>query len=142
VLEMLPIHTGWVLFDEFCSRYVYFFAGYAFATRIFDLAEWVAANRAKPLGFLALWAVINAIFVFTPAPASLAVFHQPDGADGLAVLPTISLALGIAGAMAIVTASALLAQVSWMQWLSWLGAHSIVIYLAFFLPMAVSRVVL
>ena len=146
LLEMLPIHTGWVLFDEFCSRYVYFFAGYAFATRIFDLAEWVAANRAKALGLLGLWAVINGIFVFTPAPDSFAIFHQPGGdsagAAGLAVLPFISLALGVAGAMAIVTVSALVAQVSWMQWLSWLGAHSIVIYLAFFLPMAVSRVIL
>src|SRR5690606_19795050 len=47
VLEMLPIHTGWVLFDEFCSRYVYFFAGCACATRIFDLADWVAADRCN-----------------------------------------------------------------------------------------------
>jgi uncharacterized membrane protein YcfT len=116
VLEMLPIHTGWVLFDEFCSRYVYFFAGYAFATRIFDLAEWVAGNRAKALALLAVWGLINAIFVFTPAPTSFAIFHQPGGdaagATGLAVLPFISLALGVrrAGvldAMAVVARRAL-----------------------------------
>src|SRR5690606_38753003 len=45
VLEIMPLHTGWLLFDEFCARYVYFFAGYALATRIFALADWVVANR-------------------------------------------------------------------------------------------------
>lgn len=146
VLEMLPIHTGAMLFDEFCARYVYFFAGYALASRIFDLAEWVLANRAKAGALLALWAVVNSIFVFTPAPSSLAFLLQSDGAAGggagLAALPVLSLALGGAGAMAIVAVSALLSQASWSQWLTWLGAHSIVIYLAFFLPMAVARVVL
>src|SRR5690606_2212919 len=43
VLEMLPVHTGWILFDEFCARYVYSFAGYALAARIFVLAAWAEA---------------------------------------------------------------------------------------------------
>ncbi|MCB8829075.1 hypothetical protein LJD47_29105, partial [Escherichia coli] len=40
-LETVPIHTGWLVLDEFCSRYVFFFAGYAFAPVIFDLAQWL-----------------------------------------------------------------------------------------------------
>lgn len=146
VLEMLPVQTGSVLFDEFCARYVYFFAGYALAARIFDLAEWTLANRGKAMGLLGLWAAANGVLVFTPAPSSLAFLLQSDGAAeggaGLAALPLVSLALGGAGAMAIVAVSALAAQAPWSRWLTWLGAHSIVIYLAFFVPMAAARVIL
>ena len=146
VLEMLPVHTGSVIFDEFCARYVYFFAGYALAAHIFRLADWVEANRARSVALLGLWAVANGILVFTPAPAAVAVFLPSDGAAagdaGMAAMPVLSLALGGAGAMAIVAVSALLTGQRGMAWLTWLGAHSIVIYLAFFLPMAISRAVL
>lgn len=139
LLETLPVHTGWVVFDEFCARYVYFFAGYALATNIFALADWMRANRAKALGFLAAWAVVNGLFVFTPVPAGL---EPLAGEAGLAGLPFVSLALGATGAMAIVAAASLVTGAAGMRWLEWLGAHSIVVYLAFFLPMAVARVVL
>ena len=146
VLEMLPIHTGWMLFDEFCARYVYFFAGYALASRIFVLADWVAEHRGASLAGLAVWALINAWFVSMPVPEWLAFAVQPlgpaEGEPGLATLPLISLVLGAAGAMAIVTVSSLVAGSRWTGWLSWLGEHSIVVYLAFFLPMATARVVL
>jgi uncharacterized membrane protein YcfT len=146
VLELLPVHTGSVIFDEFCARYVYFFAGYALAAHIFSLADWVDANRGKAVGLLAAWAVVNGIMVFTPAPAAFAGFLQSDGAaagdTGLAALPLLSLVLGGAGAMAIVAISTLVSRLDSMNWLTWLGAHSIVIYLAFFLPMAVARAVL
>lgn len=62
-------------------------------------------------------------------------------------MPLISLAAGFAGALAIVSVSALIAAMS-SSWdrvikpLRWLGAHSIVVYLAFFLPMALARTVL
>jgi len=39
VLEMLPVHSGWMLIDEFAARYVYFFAGYLFAANIFALSN-------------------------------------------------------------------------------------------------------
>jgi uncharacterized membrane protein YcfT len=147
VLEMLPIHTGWLLFDEFCARFVYFYAGYAFASRIFDLAEWLRASPARCIAILGLWAPINALLVFVPAPEALAFLIDPEshvtgGTGGLAELPVVSLLLGGAGALSIVAVAALLARRPWAAWLAWLGAHSIVIYLAFFLPMAVSRAVL
>lgn len=146
VLEVLPVDTGSVLFDEFCARYVYFFAGYALASRIFALADWVEANRGKALALIALWAAVNGWLVFTPAPEALASLLKGDGAlaggIGLASLPLLSLALGGAGAMAIIAISALVARAPWSGWLTWIGAHSIVIYLAFFLPMATTRAVL
>jgi uncharacterized membrane protein YcfT len=145
-LEALPVHTGWLLFDEFCGRYVYFLAGYAFASRIFDIAERAKARPALGIFYLVVWAGINAALVFAPPPAILAPLLQPaegTGAiGGFAELPLVSLLLGFAGALAIVTTASLLSQTRKSGWLDWLGAHSIVIYLAFFLPMAVSRTVL
>lgn len=146
-LETLPVHTGWLIFDEFCARYVYFFAGYAFAARIFDLADWLRQRPARCLAILGLWAPINAALVFTPAPGNLgflldAYGAQTGGTGGWAELPLISLLLGFAGALAIVAVASLVARARWAAWLEWLGAHSIVVYLAFFLPMAVTRAVL
>jgi uncharacterized membrane protein YcfT len=146
-LEIMPVHTGWVIFDEFCSRYVYFFAGYAFAQNIFRLAEWMREHRMLALVILAVWAPVNAALVFTPAPEMLAAFipaggEATGGTGGFAELPFISLALGLAGAVAVVAVASLVTGHNWSAWLSWLGAHSIVVYLAFFIPMAATRVVL
>jgi uncharacterized membrane protein YcfT len=146
VLEMLPIRTEWVLLDEFCARYIYFFAGYALASHIFSLADWVERNKSTAFALVVVWALVNAAFVFAPIPASLEFALQPHGGNDsppdLASLPLISLALGAAGAMAIVAVSALVHHAPWTRWLAWLGAHSIVVYLAFFLPMATTRAVL
>ena len=56
--------------------------------------------------------------------------------------PIVSLLLGFAGACAIIVAGTLLARMQWLNFLRFCGEHSIVIYLAFFLPMAVTRTVL
>ncbi|WP_029073769.1 acyltransferase family protein [Kaistia adipata] len=125
-LEIAPIHTGWVIPDEFAARFVYFYAGYALAPQIFRLA---AAVIARPLpaalGLLA-WALVN----------GLAVFH------GYSELPFIGLGLGILGACAVIAFSALLSKADLMAPLRYCGEHSIAIYLAFFLPMAATRAVL
>ncbi|MEX0345693.1 MAG: acyltransferase family protein [Rhizobiaceae bacterium] len=147
LLEILPIHTGWVTFDEFCSRYVYFFAGYAFAPHIFAVARWLKERPAIALITLVLWAPVNGLLVFADTPETLKFLIQDhNGAagatGGLAELPLISIALGFAGAMAIVSVASLVSGKMWSRWLDWLGRHSIVVYLAFFLPMATTRIVL
>jgi uncharacterized membrane protein YcfT len=85
--------------------------------------------RARP-GFavvgLALWAAINAALVHAEVSA----------------WPIVSLVLGYAGACAIIVTGTLLARMQWLNALRFCGEHSIVIYLAFFLPMAVTRTVL
>lgn len=146
-LEILPVSTGSIVFDEFCARFVYFYAGYALAANVFRIADWVAANPGRTLALLTLWAPLNALLVFTPVPEALAAFLQPDlghtGAQGgYAELPFVSLVLGSAGLLAVVAVAVLLSDRRWAEWLRWLGAHSIVVYLAFFLPMATARVVL
>ncbi len=54
----------------------------------------------------------------------------------------VSLALGLAGACAIIVMGTLLARAQWLNFLRYCGEHSIVIYLAFFLPMAATRTLL
>jgi uncharacterized membrane protein YcfT len=61
---------------------------------------------------------------------------------GYGDLPFMSLALGFVGAAAVVAVAALMAKADVFQPLRYCGANSIVIYLAFFLPMAVTRTIL
>jgi uncharacterized membrane protein YcfT len=140
LLEMLPVETGSVIFDEFAQRYVFFFAGYAFASRIFDIADWMAAHKRAALAILAAWFVAEAAIVFAPVPDALQFINL--GNNGFSGMPVISLILGGAGALAIITVATLLTGLPYTRWLTWLGAHSIVVYLAFFLPMTVARMVL
>ena len=125
-LEIAPIHTGSVLIDEFASRFVYFYSGYLFAGWIFRFAESARADRLLAMTGIALWAVLNSLLVFS----------------GIGDWPFVSLALGFAGALALITAATLVTDTALRAPIAWLGAHSIVIYLAFFLPMAVSRAIL
>ena len=125
-LEMTHVATGWTVIDEFCARYVYFYAGYIFANQFFALSDRARAGPGWALIGLTLWAIVNAAMVY----------------DGGSELALVSLLLGFAGAAAIIVAGTLLARKQWMDWLRFCGEHSIVIYLAFFLPMAVTRAVL
>ncbi len=125
-LEIAPIHTGSILIDEFAGRFVYFYTGYVFAPHVFRFAKEVRADSLLALTGLALWATINGLFVF----------------NGYGDLPLVSLILGMVGALAIVAIASLIAPSLPSAPLRWLGEHSIVVYLAFFLPMAVSRTIL
>ncbi|MGC0052074.1 acyltransferase family protein [Brucella pituitosa] len=151
ILEILPIHTGWTMIDEFCSRFVYFFAGYAFAPLIFRIADWLRQRPVAGIVGLLIWGLIEYKLVFTPIPESLASLIAPagdllNGRGAVSDLPIMSLLLGLIGALAIISISSLLSLLSDKNWLhrglSWLGAHSIVVYLAFFLPMAIARTIL
>ena len=75
---------------------------------------------------MALWALINGGLVMS----------------GFGEWPLVSLALGFAGAGAIIVMGTLLARMQWLNFLRYCGEHSIVIYLAFFLPMATTRTLL
>jgi uncharacterized membrane protein YcfT len=125
-LEMLHVATGWTVIDEFCARFVYFYSGYLFADYVFALSDRARARPAFALAGLALWMLINGGLVHS----------------GFSEWPLISLALGLAGACAIVVIGTLLAQARWLEFLRYCGEHSIVIYLAFFLPMAATRTLL
>ena len=125
-LQAASIHTGHTVIDEFTGRFVFFYTGYLAAPRIFALAKAVQGAPEMGLAGLSAWALVNGLLVF----------------NGLAELPLVSLALGLAGAVAVVSLSALFAQHDVFTPLRYCGRNSIVIYLAFFLPMAASRSVL
>lgn len=125
-LEIAHIETGWTVIDEFAHRFVYFYSGYIFAPHIFALAARVQHKPMNALAALSVWAVINGVLVL----------------GGYADRPVVSLALGFAGAGAVVTVAALMARSDMFQPLRYCGQNSIVIYLAFFLPMAATRIAL
>jgi uncharacterized membrane protein YcfT len=137
-LQMATIHTGSYLVDQFCAYFVYFYAGYVFAPQIFRLADWAGQNVVAALGVLAGWALVNAALVFTPGFRLDPVHIQM----GWAALPGVHLIAALAGALAICVASALLVKLPWMNWLRWMGTKSLVIYVAFVLPMGIARTLL
>jgi uncharacterized membrane protein YcfT len=126
ILEMTHYATGWTAIDEFGARFVYFYTGYLFANRVFALSDRARKEPRLALAGLALWALVNESLVQL----------------GLSEWPLVSLSLGLAGACAIITIGTLLAHIRWLNFLRFCGEHSIVIYLAFFLPMAATRMLL
>ena len=117
------IQTGWSVTNRVAEWFVYFYAGYAFAPVIFEYARRIALNARVALEALALWAVINFWFV----------------SSEFAAVPLIGLALGFAGAAAIIGVGALLARFEIGHALRYAGRHSIVIYLTFFIPMKIAQ---
>jgi uncharacterized membrane protein YcfT len=127
LLEMLPLHSGWMVLDEFASRYVYFFAGYWLAPHIFKVAEQLWLRNAFALmALIYIWSVANSAAVISD----------------FSTVPPIGLFLGFAGAGAVIATGILFARTGLAEWLRYLGANSIVVYLSFFLFMAVTRSVM
>ena len=140
VLQILPIGpTGSYVVDQFAEYFVYFFAGYALAPWIFKAVAWAAERPLLSLGALLAYAVVNGLLVFGGGAQMLAA-HTIAG--GYASLPVLHLVLALAGSLALCVTAALLSRLAVMDWLRWLGAHSIVVYLSFSIPMAVTRTVL
>ena len=136
LLQIADIRSDSTLIEEFCARYVYFVAGYLFADRIFTLADTARRHVGPALGGLAVWAALEAWLAMTPA--------SDPAHPTLASLPLVSLALGAAGALAIVAAAALIGRAGGpvAEAIRACGRRSIVIYLAFSLPMAATREIL
>ncbi|MFC3695286.1 acyltransferase family protein [Chenggangzhangella methanolivorans] len=126
VLETLRVQTGWMVPDEFCARLFYVMLGWYSARYVFAAADLARDHRALAVAALAAWALANGAAV----------------AFGYSERPGVSLLLGSAGALAIVAASALVAGTTLGEPLRYAGERSLAVYLAFFLPMAATRVIL
>jgi uncharacterized membrane protein YcfT len=119
-LQVANFTSEWVQLRHFGERYVYFYVGYAFAPWFFRVADWARDNHRRALTCLVLWAALNQWLV----------------AEGLSERAGPSLLLGLAGATAVIAVASLLSKFSFMNWLRYLGEHSIVTYLGFYLPMS------
>ncbi len=126
VLEISHIKTGWMVPDEFAARFVYFYTGYIAARYVFAFTARAQVKPMIALAALFAWALFNGVMVHF----------------GYAGLPFYSLGLGLIGAAAVATISALLAMHDVFRPLRYCGRNSIAIYLAFFLPMAATRTLL
>ncbi|MBD8905580.1 acyltransferase family protein [Methylorubrum zatmanii] len=133
ILQILPTSGMPELVDEFCERYVYFLGGFLFAEWIFRFADRVRAAVVPAVAGLALWAALEAVVVFMPTGI--------EALPTLSRLPLVSLGLGAAGALAIVAFANLMVRAGGPATaaLRACGERSIVIYLGFFLPMALTR---
>ena len=138
LLQMASIHTGSYLVDQFAEYFVYFYAGAIFAPQIFRLADWTVAHVLPALAMLLAWALVNAVMVFSPGFRMDPVHIEM----GWGALPGLHLMLAFAGAAAICMIAALLARLPFMDWLRWLGSKSLVVYVAFVLPMGIARIIL
>lgn len=138
LMQMASIQTGSYLVDQFAEYFVYFYAGSVFAPRLFQLADWSANHVAPALGMLITWATINAVMVFSPGFVMDPVHIEM----GWGALPGLHLLLALAGAAAICIIAALLTRLPFMDWLRWMGSKSLVIYVAFVLPMGMARIIL
>ncbi|MFC5069469.1 acyltransferase family protein [Flaviflagellibacter deserti] len=125
-LQIADIHTGWTVIDETAERFVFFAIGWYAAPLIFAYTDRVAQNIGLAAIGLVAWAVMNGTLVHFD----------------VAMLPGVSFVLGLMGAGAVVTTGVLLSRYKLAEALRYAGQNSIVVYLAFFLPMVVTRLVL
>ncbi|MDH7798736.1 MULTISPECIES: acyltransferase family protein [unclassified Beijerinckia] len=118
--------TRWTAINAFCLFFIYFYIGAKAGPRILQWASRIAAQPLPALGALLVWALIHGLI----------------WKAGYSSLPGLGFILGLAGALAVVTASVLLAKYEPFGFFRHIGSHSLAIYLTFVLPMAAMRIAL
>ncbi|MBO6639620.1 MAG: acyltransferase family protein [Roseitalea sp.] len=127
VAHLAPVETGWLVADEMADRFIFFASGHLLHRQIFAFASGVAANPLPALLLMAIWVPVQSV--------AQVQTHLPGTGLLFAALGTAA----IIAAATIVTAR--MGRTPLATGLSWIGRHSIVIYLAFFLPMALTRAI-
>ena len=126
ILKLLPIETGWMVIDSFASQYIFFIIGYLGSAHILKLAD-----QAKNYPLLVLFG--SAVFaIWNVAMMKLGWTHDP----------AFGAVAGVSGSLAIIALCAVLAKYDVLSFIRTIGKHSLYIFLAFFAPMAITRIVL
>lgn len=137
-LQVANVKTGVYAIDQFSTYFVFFYSGYAFSPLVFKVVEKAVAAPAIAVFGLGAWAAINADLVFFPSHT----FHPVSFDMGYAALPGVHLITALVGTLALCVAAGLLSRLSFMNWLTWLGSKSLVVYVSFALPMSAIRILL
>ena len=134
-LQMAHVDIASYVATQFSGYFVFFYVGYAGAPAIFRFISWAERQIILSVAGLLIWALANGLLVFSPGYILL----PTETKMGLAGLPPLHLLLAIIGALALCVSGALLTKLSFMNWLRWLGEHSLVVYVAFTIPMSLFR---
>lgn len=136
-LHMAHIVSPSYAVTQFFAYFVFFYLGYAGSAYVFAIVDAAARHSARAWIALAAWAAVEAFLVFWPdGRVEPMAMHM-----GLAAFAPLRFALGVIGAVALCVLACLLMRQPYTGWLRWLGAHSLVVYLAFTLPMSAARIV-
>ncbi|RWD55384.1 MAG: acyltransferase [Mesorhizobium sp.] len=134
-LQMWAPHLESYALTQFAAYFVFFYLGFVMAPLVFRLVAWTQDRPAIAVAGLFAWAIVNGLLVYSPGYAV-----EPVGMQmGLAAWPPLHLALAVAGAVALCVAGGFLSKFASMEWLRWLGEHSLVVYVAFTIPMSIFR---
>jgi uncharacterized membrane protein YcfT len=136
ILQMAGVQSPSYAVTQFCTYFAYYYIGFVAAPIVFRVVEWAQKNVVAAIGLIAVWAVVNGMLVYSPGYRLL-----PDETQmGLAANPQLHFALALVGTLAVCVIAGLLSRLSSsMEWLRWLGEHSLVVYVAFTLPMSIFR---
>lgn len=115
--------SGNTAIDSYLMFVVFFLCGHYARDHVFRFAGKVRAHPAAALAALAVWGALNGL---------------ATRADWLAA-PGALFLTGLVGAFAVITMAVLLSRLPLFGWLGLLGRHSLVIYLAYAVPLAVVR---
>jgi uncharacterized membrane protein YcfT len=117
-LQIAQVHFGTKVVEKFSHYFLFFFTGYALAPLVFRFGDAVRRHRTVAVSALLLWGVLQAYLL--PAYGTHFLFSLPAG---------------LAGAAALVAVSALMADSRVFYAIRYCGQHSLMIYLAFFIPL-------
>ncbi|MEZ2333772.1 acyltransferase family protein [Mesorhizobium sp. RCC_202] len=134
-LQMWAPQSASYALTQFAAYFVFFYLGFVLAPLIFRLVAWTQERPPIAVAGLLAWAVVNGLLVYSPGY----VVEPVDTKMGLAAWPPLHLTLAVAGAVALCVAGGFLSKFASMEWLRWLGEHSLVVYVAFTIPMSLFR---
>lgn len=127
IMHMATPHTGVFIVDEFATRFVFFYSGYALAPTIFTFAARMQdMPRAMLAAALVVWAAANALAVVSGAAFAIG----------------LDLVFSYIGIGAVVAFSALVLPSVAGRAFAYCGRNSIAVYLAFTVFMGPARIVL
>ena len=138
VLQMTGYVSPSYLVTQFFAYFVFFYLGYAAAPLVFRIVAFSERHWRLSLVGLGIWAIANYLLVFSPGYA----LHPAEMQMGLAAIPPVHLFLAVAGTFALCVMGALFVRSPRFEWLRWIGEHSLVVYVAFTIPMSIIRGIL